>query len=59
MMSVKRYLHFRGMRVQELLSHRNVSSTMIYTHVLRLGAREVRSPLDPAQRRLTPPRHDA
>jgi len=32
--------------VQELLGHRDVSITMIYTHVLRHGARGVRSPLD-------------
>jgi|SRR5581483_8488621 len=34
--------------VQELLGHRDVATTMIYTHVLGLGAKGVRSPLDPA-----------
>jgi integron integrase len=32
--------------VQELLGHRDVTTTMIYTHVLRIGAKGVRSPLD-------------
>ena len=34
--------------VQELLGHRDVTTTMIYTHVLGLGAKGVQSPLDPA-----------
>jgi site-specific recombinase XerD len=33
-------------RVQELMGHRNVQTTMIYTHVLKRGGRAVRSPLD-------------
>jgi len=32
--------------VQELLGHKDVKTTMIYTHVLQKGARAVRSPLD-------------
>ena len=34
--------------VQELLGHRSVQTTMIYTHVLNRGGRGVRSPLDVA-----------
>jgi site-specific recombinase XerD len=35
--------------VQELLGHKDVSTTMIYTHVIQKGVLGVKSPLDTLQ----------
>ena len=35
-----------NIRIQEFLGHKDVSTTMIYTHVLHKGGQGVRSPID-------------
>jgi len=41
-----RVKHYSIRTVQELLGHKDVKTTMIYTHVLNRGGLAVRSPLD-------------
>mgnify|MGYP002635446505 CR=1 FL=1 len=42
--------------VQEQLGHSDVKTTEIYTHVLKRGARGVRSPLSDLMQNITPSR---
>jgi len=45
-MAEKRNAKYRIQRVQEVLGHNELETTVIYTHILERGLADVNSPID-------------